>query len=186
MDINKAADVKGRVGPPKSKASYRVLPVSMLLLNFLSHHRRAVENMAAGMGAAWRERGLVFPNSFGGYIPHSVLTRAAKRVIAGTGIAPELHPHSLRHTFASVLIRGGADIKTVQALLGHGSAHTTLNIYSHSFDEARAAAMNGAGDAIFGGAEMAALAPPPDQNLIKLDQYLINVERKNAQNGATG
>ena len=61
--------------------------------------------------------------------------------IAGTGlrvhsqtIRPDVHPHLLRHTYATRLVENGFDIKTVQYLLGHTTPHMTLKIYAH-FDK---------------------------------------------------
>lgn len=45
-----------------------------------------------------------------------------------------LVPHALRHTQATLLIGAGADVKTVQARLGHASPSTTLSIYAHSIE----------------------------------------------------
>jgi integrase len=53
---------------------------------------------------------------------------------ASIGI-PDLHPHELRHTAASLAIASGADIKVVQQMLGHASATMTLDTYGHLFDD---------------------------------------------------
>ncbi|WP_455724842.1 tyrosine-type recombinase/integrase [Dysosmobacter welbionis] len=54
--------------------------------------------------------------------------------------APALNVHSLRHTNASLLIAGGADVATVAGLLGHSQPSTTLDIYTHAFDKNKKAA----------------------------------------------
>ena len=62
--------------------------------------------------------------------PHSV-TRRVKQFMRKNGF-PDLSPHDLRHSCATLLLSQGADIKSVQELLGHADASTTLNFYVKS------------------------------------------------------
>jgi integrase len=65
---------------------------------------------------------------------------AAARAIG----VPDLHPHQLRHTAASLAIASGADVKVVQQMLGHASATMTLDTYGHLFEDR----LNEVGDAM--------------------------------------
>jgi integrase len=161
ISISKSADDKNRVTPPKSKSSNRVIKMSPFLLKYLPQHKHDVQLYAAGQGTFWTENNLVFPNNLGGIITNTVPGMVLKKLVKGTDF-PNIHPHTLRHTFASILISRGADVKTVQTILGHSSAAMTLDRYAHAFATATAAAVVSAGDAIAGGGADASRRFLPD------------------------
>lgn len=72
----------------------------------------------------------LFLNRFGGRLTARSVQTLIKRHALAAGIAADVHPHLLRHSFATHLLDGGADLRIVQDLLGHSSANTT-QIYTH-------------------------------------------------------
>ncbi|KFI45553.1 site-specific tyrosine recombinase XerD [Bifidobacterium bohemicum] len=76
------------------------------------------------------ERRAIFLNKRGRRISRQTVWEVVRQAGERAHIAKPLHPHTLRHSFATHLIEGGADVRTVQELLGHASV-TTTQIYTH-------------------------------------------------------
>ena len=72
----------------------------------------------------------VFLNAHGGRLTCRSVQRLLEHYSAATGLPAKVTPHTLRHTFATHLMDGGADLRVVQELLGHASLGTT-QIYTH-------------------------------------------------------
>jgi integrase/recombinase XerD len=72
----------------------------------------------------------LFLSARGGRLSRERIWELIKRYAARAGAPPEISPHSLRHSFATHLLAGGADLRQVQEMLGHASIATT-QIYTH-------------------------------------------------------
>lgn len=116
--------VSGRApefGPPKTAAGVRVVPLPSVVGDALATHLATFR-----VGAD----GLIFTNEIGAPLRRSAFNTSWRRATRDAG-APGVVFHSLRHYYASLLIRHGESVKVVQERLGHASAVETLDTYSH-------------------------------------------------------
>jgi integrase/recombinase XerD len=107
-------------------AKERLVPIGMPAIRALDRYLRDVRpELDRGKGG-----GRVFLNARGRPIRRESIWAVVKASASRSGIAKRVSPHTLRHTFATHLVEGGADLAAVQELLGHADISTT-QIYTH-------------------------------------------------------
>ena len=80
---------------------------------------------------------MVFVNSRGTPLTARSVRRILDKYVEQTALTKHISPHTIRHTFATHLLDHGADLRSVQELLGHSAVSTTMNIYAHATKEAK-------------------------------------------------
>jgi integrase/recombinase XerD len=126
LDVDDLDTVDGTVLLRGKGGKERLVPVGSYALEAVDGYlvRGRTGLVAAGSGTA-----ALFLNARGGRLSRqsawAVLARAAERA----GVTRDVSPHTLRHSFATHLIDGGADVRVVQELLGHASV-TTTQVYT--------------------------------------------------------
>jgi integrase len=142
LRVHQRADAWNEMGPPKSEAGERAIPMAPMVVSALREWK-----LACPKG----ELGLVFPNGAGKIENHAnIANRGWYALQVNSGIVDtaggaKYGVHSLRHFFASWAIEQGFSAKRLQALLGHASIQMTFDIYGGLFpddedDQARFAA----------------------------------------------
>lgn len=104
----------------------RLVPISDSAINQL-HLWFADRNL---MRIKPGEEDYVFLNRNGGHLTRAMIFTIVRRLAAAAGITKKISPHTLRHSFATALLEGGANLRAIQEMLGHESISTT-QIYTH-------------------------------------------------------
>jgi integrase/recombinase XerD len=125
---------RGLVAPHGKGSKRRLVPVGEVALDWLGRYLRDVRPRVAQAGET-----ALFASPRGGHFTREAFWRIVRRYAVAAGIVPLPSPHKLRHSFATHLLRGGADLRAVQTMLGHADLGTT-EIYTHvAQDHVRAA-----------------------------------------------
>ena len=115
------------IGTPKTAHGNRTIPLLQSTVALLKRHKEDIQRKHPG---ALLEEAFLFPSTtsiFEARDPNTI-TRRLKQFMKKHGL-PDLSPHDLRHSCATLLLANGADLKSVQEILGHSDASTTLNFY---------------------------------------------------------
>ncbi len=125
---------RGLVAPLGKGGKRRLVPVGEVALDMVDRYLREVRGQVASA-----EETALFVSPRGGPYTREHFWRMVRDYAVKVGIVPLPSPHKLRHSFATHLLRGGADLRAVQAMLGHADLGTT-EIYTHvARDHVRAA-----------------------------------------------
>ena len=104
----------------------RLVPISNRALKEIENYKPWRNSLKIKPG----EEDFVFLNRRGAHLTRTMVLIMLKQQAEEAGIQKTISPHTLRHSFATALLEGGADLRVIQALLGHESIGTT-EIYTH-------------------------------------------------------
>lgn len=135
LQKEKKAGGKYYIAPTTKSGKPRQIEPPEIAFRYLRAERvKQMENRLAA-GELWSNpHNLVFTDGTGKHMAVYTFYRHFKKIAAQIG-RPDARPHDLRHTAATVAIASGADIKSVQDLMGHATASFTLNVYAHTSDQ---------------------------------------------------
>lgn len=126
---------------PKTSKSIRTIDLPETVINIIEKYKKIQISKYNEQGKEFKEDSFLFTTSSCKVLDGSNLLKKWKRFLINNNI-PYKKWHSLRHSYASLLFQAGADIKTVQELLGHSDINTTSQIYVHVFPENKKKSVN--------------------------------------------
>jgi integrase/recombinase XerD len=108
----------------------RLVPIGRDAMKFLTIYTDSIRGKAPNKAAKKGSEAHVFLNRNGGKLSRVTVFTVIKSLVSAVGLKKIVSPHTFRHSFATHLIEGGADLRAVQEMLGHESI-TTTEIYTH-------------------------------------------------------
>lgn len=108
----------------------RLVPLGSHALAALRHYVALHNSELASVGMEAAGENPLFVNKHGGRLSSRSVRRKVTKYLEQVGLDPEISPHTIRHSFATHLLDNGADLRSVQELLGHQSLSST-QVYTH-------------------------------------------------------
>lgn len=130
---------KWKFQPPKTAKSKREIEAQSHLIIRLAEHRKRQLEERLQAGSAYENNDLVFSNPIGQPLLINALEVNFKKRVAAMEL-PKIRLYDLRHTFCTLSLLAGIDLKTVTADMGHSSAAFTLDHYGHVLESMRTGA----------------------------------------------
>lgn len=134
INADETSEYKTIVQTPKTKSSYRTIPIPSTLVPILEKHKIMQLQDKIKAGSSYTDTDFIFTTESGSNIDTRNLRRAYERMLKKAGVEYKKF-HALRHTYATKLFQKGVPLKTVQKLLGHSDISITANIYTHVMPE---------------------------------------------------
>ena len=121
---------------PKTKSGQRTIPLIPSLVDMLLTLKEQREQEKQKFKEAYKDTGLIFCNYYGVSLNYTAIAKKIQSICKKTGLEG-VHPHTLRHTFATRGLENGIDLKIMQELLGHSSIKMTADLYTHVLPETK-------------------------------------------------
>lgn len=127
IDYNSVIFPEGIIRVIGKRNKERIIPIGS---SAVRHLKRYLSDLRPELAAKGRDKGTLFLNSRGNRMSRMGFWKILRKYVQLANLSVEIHPHSFRHSFATHLLEGGADLRSVQEMLGHADISTT-QIYTH-------------------------------------------------------